>query len=278
MAIGSLIRDLREARGWSQGRLADEINEAFGTGLNREYVSRWERSKVTPGRFYLRCLSAVLDVPLAILEGEVRRRTFLTDIAATAIAPVVASDLLSTGFASRLRGGPTVDAWESRLATYGTEYMSLGATDIQRRVTGELVAVQQQLEEPRLWSAAARLMTLYAKTFPGSDGAKAVSWYRLAAEAADQSGDDDARVWVRGRAAIALGYEGASLCVADMFADHLAPFPFPAITEPLAAIRQRAPRTSLGPMRPGTATPGQTVRQLPARSSAATIGPAVSPP
>ncbi len=219
MAIGTLIRDLREARGWSQGRLADEINKAFGTGLNREYISRWERSKVRPGCFYLRCLSAVLDVPLAVLEGEVRRRTFLTDTAVTAIAPVVASDLLSTGFASRLRGGPTVDAWESKLTTYGTEYMSLGAADIQRRVTGELVTVQQQLEEPRLWSVAARLMTLYAKTFPGSDGAKAVSWYRLAAEAADQSRDDHARVWVRGRAAVALGYEGASLGVANMLAD-----------------------------------------------------------
>lgn len=216
MAIGVLIRDLRGARGWSQERLADEINDAFGTGLNREYVSRWERSKVMPGPFYLRCLSAVLDVPLAVLEGEVKRRTFLSDVAATAIAPVVASDLLSVGFAARLRGGPSVDEWESKLANYGTEYMSLGAADIQRRVSRELVVLQQQLEIPRLWSAASRFVTLYAKTFPGSDGSKAVNWYRLAAEAADRSGDDQERVWVRGRAAIALGYEGAVLGVADL--------------------------------------------------------------
>ncbi|GGS39885.1 hypothetical protein Snoj_27450 [Streptomyces nojiriensis] len=70
-----------------------------------------------------------------------------------------------------------------------------------------------------LWSVAARLMTLYAKTFPGSDGAKAVHWYRMAAKAADASDDVDTRVWVRGRAAIALGYEGAALSVADVFAD-----------------------------------------------------------
>ncbi|MFG3499475.1 helix-turn-helix domain-containing protein [Streptomyces sp. NPDC047928] len=219
MAIGVLIKDLREARGWSQGRLADEVNEAFGTNLNREYVSRWERSKVAPGAFYLRCLSAVLDVPLAVLEGEVKRRTFLSDVAATAIAPVVASDLLSVGFAAKLRGGPSLDDWEGKLAEYGTEYMSLGAADIQRRVSRELVIVQQQLDTPRLWAVASRLMTLYAKTVPGSDGTKAVNWYRLAAEAADQSGDEDARVWVRGRAAIALGYEGAALGVADLLAD-----------------------------------------------------------
>jgi hypothetical protein len=86
-------------------------------------------------------------------------------------------------------------------------------------VSGELVVVQQQLDAPHLWSVASRLMTLYAKTFPGSDGSKAVNWYRTAAKAADRSGDAQARVWVRGRAAIALGYEGASLGVADMLAD-----------------------------------------------------------
>ncbi len=219
MSIGELVRNLRKARGWSQGRLVSEINKAFGTGLTREYVSRWECSKVAPGACHLRHLSAVLDVPLATLEGEVGRRTFLSDVAATAIAPVVASDLLSAGFAARLRGGPTAEHWEATLATYGTDYMSMGAADIQRRVAGELVVVQQQLDDPRLWSVAARLMTLYAKTFPGSDGSRAVSWYGTAARAADRSGDERTRVWVRGRAAIALGYEGASLGVADILAD-----------------------------------------------------------
>ncbi|MBT2403547.1 MULTISPECIES: helix-turn-helix domain-containing protein [unclassified Streptomyces] len=219
MEFGELMRDLRKARGWSQGRLASAINATHGTTLTREYVSNWERSRVTPGAFYLAALSATLDVPLAVLEGQVDRREFLTDVAGVAIAPVVASDLLSAGFAARLSGGPSVDAWEAKLTTYGTEYMSLGAADIQRRVSAELVTVQQQLDNPRLWSVAARLMTLYAKTFPGSDGAKAVHWYRMAAKAADESGDDDARVWVRGRAAIALGYEGAALGVADVLAD-----------------------------------------------------------
>ncbi|MFD7258807.1 hypothetical protein [Streptomyces sp. NPDC059874] len=62
-------------------------------------------------------------------------------------------------------------------------------------------------------------MTLYAKTFPGSDGAAAVRWNRMAATAADHSGDPAARVCVRGRAATALGYEGASLGVADVLTD-----------------------------------------------------------
>lgn len=218
MDVGGLIRELCRARGWSQGRLANEINIAFGTNLTREYVNGWVCNRHVPGPFYLRCLSAVLDVPLAVLEDSVHRRNFISDVAATAIAPVVASDLLTAGFAARLHGGPSEEAWEDKLSSYGTDYMSMGAADIQRRVSGELVAVQQQLESPRLWSVASRLMTLYAKTFPGSDGSKAVHWYRLAAQAADQSGDEQARVWVRGRAAIALGYEGASLGIADVLA------------------------------------------------------------
>ncbi|SEC44266.1 hypothetical protein SAMN05428942_1488 [Streptomyces sp. 2112.2] len=214
-----MIADLRRARGWSQGRLADEINERYGTTLTREYISRrWEGGQSKPSAFYLACLAAVLDVELAVLEGEMNRRTFLSDVAATAIAPVVASDILSAGFAARLQGGPSADDWEGKLAVYGTDYMSMGASDIQRRVAGEMVIVQQQLDTPHLWSVAARLSTLYAKTFPGSDGTKAVSWYRMAAQMADQSGDEHARVWVRGRAAIALGYEGASLGVAEMLA------------------------------------------------------------
>ncbi|MET9297382.1 helix-turn-helix transcriptional regulator [Streptomyces sp. NPDC003077] len=219
MAIGDLIRDLRKARGWSQGRLADAINSAYGAGLTRECVSRWECHKVEPHPFYLRCLSGVLDVPLAVLEGEVNRRKFISEAAATTIAPLVASDLLSTGFSARLHGGPSADDWEHKLSVYGTDYMSLGASEIQRRIAGELMVVQQQLDNPQLWSVAARLMTLYAKTFPGSDGNKALDWYRMAVRAADESGDTQTRVWVRGRAAIALGYEGAGLGMVDVFAD-----------------------------------------------------------
>ncbi|MFD7916797.1 helix-turn-helix domain-containing protein [Streptomyces sp. NPDC059752] len=159
-----MIRDLRTARGWSQGRLSDRINARYGTALTREYISRWERRAVTPGAYYLRCLSVVLDVPLAVLEGQLDRRVFLTDAAGAGMASLVAYDLFTAGFAARLTGGPTTKAWEAKLATYGPEYMSLGAADVQRRVSAELVTVQQQLDGRRRWPVAARLMTLYAKT------------------------------------------------------------------------------------------------------------------
>jgi transcriptional regulator with XRE-family HTH domain len=220
VTIGALIRDLRLALGWSQGRLASRLCELGGATMTRDLVSRWERGVRTPGPYWLRHLATALDVPLAILEeASVRRREFLTDIAGSVIAPLAAADLIRHGFASALAGGPTADDWRERVTRYGHDYMTAGSAIIQRRLATDLVVIQQQLDTPAAWGAAARLMTLYGKTFPGNDGARAITWYRMATEAADRSGDRRSQVWVRGRAAIALGYEGAALPVASMFAD-----------------------------------------------------------
>ncbi|GAB2794745.1 helix-turn-helix domain-containing protein [Streptomyces daliensis] len=219
-AIGRTIVELRRAVGWSQTRLADEFSKVSGQPCTRQDVSRWECGKRTPRLRTLRALAAALQVPVQILEwSAVHRRTFVTDIAATAIAPVVASDLVLNGFEAALTtSAPDIDQWRETLTAYGHDYMSMGAADIRRRLTSDLVLLQRQADRPELWGIAAKLMTLYAKTFPGSDGVKAVSWYRMAARAADRSEDTDTRVWVRGRAAIALGYEGAALRVADQLA------------------------------------------------------------
>lgn len=219
--LGLLIRDLRLSLGWSQGRLAAALERVSGVAIAREYVSRWENGKRMPGSWWLAHLATVFQVPMTVLEeGErVDRRKFLTDVSAAAVAPIVAADLIGHGFGAALRSRPTADVWRGKVADYGHSYMTSGAAEIQQRLAADLVVLQQQLDTPEMWSTAARLMTLYGKTYPGSDGARAVRWYRMAAEAADRSGDVSSRVWVRGRAAIALGYEGASLPVAAMFAD-----------------------------------------------------------
>jgi transcriptional regulator with XRE-family HTH domain len=220
-SLGLIIRDLRTAVGWSQSRLASKLCEVSGQPtITREDISRWENGRRSPGPFWLRHLATALQLPMTTLEEADRmdRRAFLTDVAATAVAPIVAADLIRAGFAAALGDRPSADAWQARLVAHGHDYMILGADEVRQRLTCDLLVLQQQLDKPELWGIAARLMTLYGKTFPGSDGAKAVSWYRMAAEAADRSDDQATRVWVRGRAAIALGYEGASLPVAAMFA------------------------------------------------------------
>jgi hypothetical protein len=149
---------------------------------------------------------------------DVNRRRLLTDVAGVAIAPVVASDLIAHGFHAALRDGPTVDEWQGTVDQYGADYMTEGAATIQQRLARDLVTLQAQLDRPAHWETAAKLATLYGKTFPGSDGTKAADWYEIAATAADRSENTASRVWVRGRAAIALGYEGAGLDLADRFA------------------------------------------------------------
>lgn len=216
--LGERIRELREAHGWTQQRLSDEVNRVrpdFGT--TADTVSRWERGVRKPRPDALSALASALQVPCATLEA-VNRRKLLTDIAGVAIAPAVASELIRHGFSSALRGGPSEDAWRDAVDRYGVAYMTEGAATIQQRLARDMVTLQSQLEKPNHWSIAATLATLYGKTFPGSDGASAADWYKMAATAADRSGDASARVWVRGRAAIVLGYEGAGLTLADRFA------------------------------------------------------------
>ncbi len=219
--LGAVIRDLRESLGWSQSRLATALcTVADHETVTRETVSRWETAKRTPGLWWLRHLATVLQVPIEILEqAGVDRRHFLTGVAGATIAPLVASDLIEHGFATALHGSyPSIDDWGQAVDTYGRDYMTSGAGEIQKRLAGDLVVLQQQLGTPRLWAVGAKLATLYGKTFPGSDGTKALTWYRHAAAFADRSGDKATQVWVRGRAAIALGYEGASLDAADQLA------------------------------------------------------------
>jgi transcriptional regulator with XRE-family HTH domain len=220
--LGALIRKLRESLGWSQSRLAAELCKvANHATVTRENISRWETGKRLPGAWWLRHLATVLQVPLEVLEqAGVDRRHFLTTVASGSIAPLVASDLIEHGFAAALHGGyPSLDDWEHTVATYGRDYLTAGAGEIQKRLTADLVVLQQQLDTPGLWAVSATLATLYGKTFPGTDGTKALGWYQHAATFADRSGDQGTRVWVRGRAAIALGYEGACLDAADVLAE-----------------------------------------------------------
>jgi transcriptional regulator with XRE-family HTH domain len=241
--LGALIRKLRESLGWSQSRLAAELCKvANHATVTRENISRWETGKRLPGAWWLRHLATVLQVPLEVLEqAGVDRRHFLTTVVGGGIAPLVASDLIEHGFTAALNGGyPSLNDWDHSVATYGREYMTAGAGEIQKRLAADLVVLQQQLDTPGLWAVSAKLATLYGKTFPGTDGTKALRWYRHAATFADRSKDQETRIWVRGRAAIALGYEGACLDAADVLAEQAVAFGGRASVGRLNAVMGKA--------------------------------------
>ena len=92
ITIGEMIAELRSALGWSQGRLADELGRESGhPSITREYVSRWEHGKKTPGPFWIGHLATVFQVPRWTLEGCVRRRDMLRLAGAAAAIAAVGS-------------------------------------------------------------------------------------------------------------------------------------------------------------------------------------------
>jgi len=200
---GARLRRAREAAGYSLTRMADL------THFTRAHLANVERG----------CRRATPDVIVSyerVLGDDMRRRHLITGIAAAAVAPAVVGSLLQRGFAAALAPRMSEDDWAARVEGYGRDYMSVGADTLRTRLATDLIVLQQQLDSPRLWAVAARTLTVYGKTVKGAHDA--AGWYRLAAEAADRSGDPATRVWVRGRAALALGYEAAGLTTAERLA------------------------------------------------------------
>jgi hypothetical protein len=151
------------------------------------------------------------------LEEDVDGRGVLTGLAATVVAPMATAELIYKGFSDAAHNRPPLDFWLERVDGLGHAYMTEGAAALQPRIASDLVSLQGQLADPQLWGVASRYLTTYGKTTPGAR--QASRWYDLAAKAADCSGDDETRVWVRGRSALALAYEGAGLKTAERLAD-----------------------------------------------------------
>jgi XRE family transcriptional regulator, regulator of sulfur utilization len=64
--FGLTVRQLREAKAWSQEQLAEQA------GLNRSYVGEIERGKVTASIVTIDKLARAFDVPMAnLLEARV---------------------------------------------------------------------------------------------------------------------------------------------------------------------------------------------------------------
>ena len=65
--FGGVVRQLREARGWSQERLAGRAE------LNRSYMGEIERALVTPSLATAAKLAQALELPLSELIAHCER-------------------------------------------------------------------------------------------------------------------------------------------------------------------------------------------------------------
>lgn len=127
--MGSLLRDLRNSRNWSQNDLASALCMAAGhPTLSREEIHRWENGKVIPGKFWLGHLANVLEMPLEVLSSEAKlermnRRAFLSLSALTVAHGKLASEMtasISTGDIGPLTQVQT---------THGTDLVIASLTD-----------------------------------------------------------------------------------------------------------------------------------------------------
>jgi hypothetical protein len=163
---GLLIRELRLAMGWSQGRLAAELCKAAGHAtVSRDEVSRWERGKRCAGPFWTRHLASVLLVPIEEFE-RVKRRDFvrLSGIAAGAMVVGRVTDQTShdmftsiaSGDAETLRLTQTPHATDLTIADLSAQdkgtirhlahWMDDGSSDVLRVNAAGILAKMKNID------------------------------------------------------------------------------------------------------------------------------------
>lgn len=207
--VGSMLRLARQAAGLSLAAMA-----------SRTFYSKGYLGNVECGKRH-----ATIDLIHAYeraLGDDAGRRQLLLGLVAGTVTPTATTEAIAVAFDAALAEPQvTVDHWLAKLDRYGVDYMSVGAGDMQARIASDLIRLRPRLDDPRLCSVAARLLTVQGKTMPSADGdrAGAIRWYRLGIATADRSGDAEVRAWTRGRSALALAYERTELSVARRLAD-----------------------------------------------------------
>lgn len=68
-SLGTKLKELRIERGYSQGDLCKEINNVYGTSINKGMISKWENDKEEPRLDYARILVSFFNVSLDFLIG-----------------------------------------------------------------------------------------------------------------------------------------------------------------------------------------------------------------
>jgi transcriptional regulator with XRE-family HTH domain len=204
--LGARLRASRECAGLT----LDQVGKVAGYSASQMSNIEGGRKRIFPHvpLAYERAIRAATDM---------RRRDVVSGVAGALIAPQATSDILLKGFTSALGDTPGDDDWEQQLAELGRSYMTDGASVVQQQLAADLSVLQHSADNDRMWSVAAREMAIWAKTTASPD--EALDWYQLAGVAANRSNDVDAEVWVAGRAALALGYEGAATPMAMFYAD-----------------------------------------------------------
>lgn len=203
--IGSILRMAREDAGMSLASLARRTNYTKG------YLSNIEHGRKQP-------TPKVILAYERALGDDVNRRALLSGLAASAVAPLAASEVLRQALTAMLEDELSVDEWHHRVESYGRDYIVLGTNGLLERLMTDLMRLRHH-DDPAICQVTAKLITLYGKSLPIYDDAQEASrWYRLATTMADRSEDLPTQVWVRGMSALALAYDVKQLPLARLLA------------------------------------------------------------
>lgn len=221
----------------SQRKLAKLIN--FSNSL----VSQIEAGRVPSEDFARTCdqklgTGTILMVAYEQETGgaEMRRRTMIrtmSALGAAAVAPGVSLEAVRHGLGAAVGA----DEWADIVAGYGHDYYRLPAPELMARLRTDLdvlshqIAAADGIQRQRLTGVAGLLSMLVAlEMVSAGDRGSAARWWGSARRLAAESGDEAARMWVRGWDATNGCYDGRTVASLPGSVDAL-----PPVTAPTAA-------------------------------------------
>lgn len=200
------LQKLLRERGWKIPKLAQV------TGYSRGYL--WElatgKNSKRPSLELVTDLDQALDAAGALIMAwggadDVNRREALRDLSALAlVAPLAGVEAIRQDLAAALDAGRDIDHWEEIITEYAQTFYLTPPDVLLRDLLADIVLVQRQLSvaaeryRPSLCRAAGQLAAITAMTWTSyGQHRQARRWWATARDAADESGDANARVWVR---------------------------------------------------------------------------------
>jgi transcriptional regulator with XRE-family HTH domain len=161
---------------------------------------------------YCHVISSTGEVVVVAID----RRTFLTG--AGLLLPAAALELVRHDVHGRVVDGRStadVSEWREIVWEHGLSYMNIPAVQLLPTLQVDLLALQETLRrslddsvQRELRRVAALLAAITAQTVANlGDVRSSRRWWRTAKQAADESGDIEARVWIRGREVVRSLYE-----------------------------------------------------------------------
>jgi len=171
-------------------------------------------------------------------EGQVERRRLLQSLAVLGVGISPLSQALET---VRTAFGDTVgfddcnhlDSWEETIADYGYSYLTTSPANLIPSLASDVVAVRSIIRriprsgrEYRSWCRVSGMLSGFmAKTLSNQGQSRdSRQWWNMAEHLIDESGDLNARVWVRGQRIIHGLYENRPLEVLSRQVDSASEF------------------------------------------------------